>query len=326
MSANGLVIAAASYGGEFVYSTDGGYHWTEVYREKRAYCSAGSSVPLWQQVTVSKDASKIVAVTSSTVFSLDLNRSNALNINAILPIGACSQNTYTSTTNPSVYASTSTDAASIDSDLKGGAIYAIGTNQDGSTLILNYGYNRTVICPVKAGLIGSCSLAPAIQTGGSPSTIAWSTVDVRSIFVSNSGQYITIGGFKNLFVRSADYGNTFQVASDDYNPNHGSYSSLNVGDCGSASGIISIAGSDDGRTQIFVTQTNTYSYYSNELQPGVCKSTNYGVKGSWQAMPVAIYSGSADDISRKQIWTSNCAIFKSFVWKATLKIFSFWIR
>ena len=306
MSANGLVIAAASFGGEFVYSTDGGYHWTEIWREKRGYCSAGGSVT-WQQVAVSKDAGKITALSGNTIFSLDLNRSNVIDINAILPINpaTCSQNTYTSTTNPSVYATNSTDASSIDSDLKsGGTLYAVGLNQDGSMMIFNYGFNRTVQCSAKNGLIGACSLAPAVETGGSPATIAWSTLDVRSIFVSNSGQYITIGGFRNLFVRSADYGKTFQVASDDYNPNHASYSTINVGDCGSASGIISIAGSDDGRTQIFVTQTNTGSYYSNELQPGVCKSTNYGVKGSWQAMPVAIYSGSSEDISRKQIWTS----------------------
>jgi len=306
MSANGLVIAAVSYGGEFVYSTDGGYHWTEVYREKRAYCSAGGYVQ-WQQVVVSKDAGKIIAIAAGTIFSLDLNRSNVVNVNAILPINPanCSQNTYNSTTNPSVYNNVSTDVASIDSNIRGNNLYALGTNQDGSMLVFNYGYNKTIQCNAKDGLIKTCALAPAIQTGvASPSTIAWNTIDVKSIFVSNSGQYITIGGFRNLFVRSADYGRTYQVASDDYNPNHASYSSLNVGDCGSASGIISIAGSDDGRTQIFVTQTNTTSSPSNELQPGVCKSTNYGVKGSWQAMPVAIYSGSSEDISRKQIWTS----------------------
>lgn len=306
MSANGLVIAAVSYAGEFVYSTDGGYTWTEVWREKRYSCSAGA-VPNWQQVLVTKDAGKITAISGNTIFNLDLTRSNVVDVNAVLPTNPtnCTQNTYTSTTNPSVYNNSSTDAASIDSDLRsGGVLYAVGADQSGSKLIFNYGYNRTVICSANAGLIGICSLAPAIQTGATPSTIAWNTIDVRSIFISNSGQYITIGGFKNLFVRSADYGTTFQVASDDHNPNHGSYSSLNVGDCGSASGIISIAGSDDGRTQIFVTQTNTNSYYSNELQPGVCKSTNYGVKGSWQAIPVAIFSGSAEDISRKQIWTS----------------------
>jgi hypothetical protein len=306
MSANGLVIAATSFGGEFVYSTDGGYHWTEVYREKRAYCSAGGYVQ-WQQVLVTKDAGKITAISGATIFNLDLTRSNVVDVNAVLPFNPanCTQNTYTSTTNPSVYASNSTDAASIDSDLRtGGSLYAVGANQSGSTLIFNYGYNRTVQCSAKNGLIGTCALAPAVETGVSGTTIAWSTLNIMAIYISNSGQYITMGGFKNLFVRSEDYGKTFQVASDDYNPNHGSYSSLNVGDCGSASGIISIAGSDDGRTQIFVTQTNTTSYYPNELQPGVCKSTNYGVKGSWQAMPVAIYSGSSEDISRKQIWTS----------------------
>ena len=308
MSANGLVIAAASYGGEFVYSTDGGYHWTEVWREKKALCSGGNQQLQWQQVLVSKDANQITGITGSVIFNLDLTRSNVISINANYPINqaVCPQSVYTSTTNPSVYSTVATDAASIDSDLRtGGSLYAVGGNQNGSTLVFNYGFNRTVICSSKNSLIGSCSLASAIQTGvASPSTIAWSTVDVRSIFVSNSGQYITMGGFRNLFVRSADYGKTFQVASDDYNVNHASYSSLNVGDCGSASGIISIAGSDDGRTQIFVTQTNSGSLPAYEIQPGVCKSTNYGVKGSWQTMPVALYSGSADDISRKQIWTS----------------------
>jgi hypothetical protein len=309
VSADGQVVAATSLGGEFVYSTDGGYHWTEVQREKYGMCAARASIG-WQQVAVSKNGNKIIASLTGGVgiFVLDTTKSNILSASPLWPPGnsGCGQGPYYTTTNPAIYGSTATDKSSAPIDLQTSCqVYALGTNQNGNTLVIACGQSRIVICKLSSAQITSCRLAPDMTFDNSTS-IAWSATGIgntSSVYVSNSGQYITIGTFSNLQARSEDYGATFQQFGTAYTRSNGG-SSTNVSDCNNPEGIISIAGSDNGQVQVFVTQNSTNSYTSYNVTPGVCKSTNYGRKNSWVSVPVSMYAGDSTDISRKQVWSS----------------------
>ena len=310
MSANGLVLAATSAAGAFIYSTDGGYHWIEVMREKYFRCQNDGSGHPWQQVSVSKGGNKIVAATQSgIVFVLDLTQSNNLTLTPVFPTGAsgCVQTPYLTNTNPAVYSNSAIDLASVPAELKtGGSIYAFGIDQFGSRIVISYGKNRVTACNISGTSISSCANAPNVTWDNATAPLAWSAsgMDVSSVYVSNSGQYVTIGTFSNLIMRSEDYGRSFQMSGSVYAFGNGG-SSTNVSDCNDPNGIISISGSANGQVQVFVTQNNNSgSKLANYMVPGVCKSTNYGRKNSWSPVQVSMYAGDATDISRKQVWTS----------------------
>lgn len=310
MSTNGLVLAATSIMGEFVYSTDGGYHWIEVLREKYFRCQNDGGGHPWQQVSVSKGGNKIVAATQTgIVFVLDLTQPNNLTLTPILPSGSsgCGQTPYYTNTNPAVYANSTSDIASVPNELKaGGSIYAFGIDQYASRIVISYGRNRITACNISGTLVNSCLNAPNMTFDNATTPLAWSAngMDISSVYVSNSGQYVTIGTFSNIIMRSEDYGKNFQMSGTAYAFGDGG-STRTSSDCNNPNGIISIAGSANGQVQVFVTaQNNNGSKSAYFYTPGVCKSTNYGRKNSWVSIPVSMYAGDATDVSLKQIWTS----------------------
>ena len=329
VSHDGMTLAAASYLGELVFSRDGGYTWTEVFREHQKRCNLDGGGINWQEIRVTKDGKKIIAYDSNmgNLMTLDLTQAYSINLSAKPPsnlkaanyggsYAPCEQSFYSTTTNPSFFSTHSTDRERIPAEFRDRQnLYTMAIDKTGSRIILSFGFNSTVVCTGSGNQWTRCTI-PAAPTYSNGQTIlgGFANIDIRASFMSASGQYITLAGYASYIVRSTDYGATFQIVSDQTRDGstgknavtHGS-TSTNLSVCGDPTGAGSIAGSDDGKVQYFVTRNTTYATYSNStpaLTPGICKSTNYGAKGSWSPVPVALFAGSTADISRKQLFTT----------------------
>jgi hypothetical protein len=321
VSHDGLVLAAASYNGELVFSRDGGATWTEVYREQQRRCSSDGVGVNWQEVRVSKDGKKIVSYDKAmgTIFTLDLTQAYTFNLNARLPNnlwsgnGACYPSVYSSTTNPSVYGANSIDVASIPVELQYyNPTTGMALSKDGTRLVTANTFREIIVCTGTGSRWTKC-FRPPVPTYPDMTTppSGWNSIYVVTLFMSSSGKYITAGGYSNYLLRSTNYGATFQIVSDrTRSQGVAGSSTASASSCGDPGGINSIAGSDDGKIQYFVTRQSSYQttapanppYWS--ITPGVCRSANYGAKGSWVPVPVSMYPGSTEDISRKQHFTT----------------------
>lgn len=329
VSHDGMTLAAASFKGELVFSQDGGYTWTEVFREHQKRCNLDGGGMNWQEIRVTKDGKKIIAYDNNmgNLMTLDLTQAVTINLSAKPPTnltaanygGAyapCEQSFYSTTTNPSFFSTHSTDKVKIPAQLRDlSNLYTMAIDKTGNRIIMHFGYNTTVVCTGSGNQWTKCTVPapPSYSTGGS--ITGWNQMDLRGTFMSASGQYITLAGFSTYIVRSTDFGSTFQIVSDQVRDaslgkNTRSYgsTSTNTSVCGDPSGVNSIAGSDDGKVQYFVTRNTSFATMpvTNKmaLTPGVCKSTNYGAKGSWTHLPVALFAGSTADISRKQLFST----------------------
>ena len=329
VSHDGMTLAAASYRGELVFSRDGGYTWTELSREHQKRCNLDGTGVNWQEIRVTKDGKKIIAYDSNmgNLMTLDLTQAYSINLSAKPPsnlkaanygaqFAPCEQSFYSTTTNPSFFSTHSTDKARIPAEFRDRSnLYTMAIDKTGSRIILSFGFNSTVVCTGSGNQWTKCTIpaAPTYSTGPAI-TGGFASIDIRASFMSASGRYITLAGYASYIVRSVDYGATFQIVSDQArnastgkNTNTPGSTSAGLSVCGDPTGAGSIAGSDDGKVQYFVTRNTSFATYGGgtpALTPGICKSTNYGAKGSWSPVPVALFAGSAVDISRKQLFTT----------------------
>lgn len=322
-SQDGQTLAAASFEGELVFSRDGGTSWTEVYREKQKRCYDDGQGVSWNDVRLSEDGSKLIAYDfrQSNLLTLDLTKPYSFDLQAKLPTNlstdhgfpACAQSVYTTLTNPSIYGAFSSvaDEARMPAEIKDVTnVHAFAINKAGTRLLMITLNGSPVICDGTGTQWTKCSrpAPPKYQDSQTPQN-GWASIDVRAAFMSANGRYITLGGFMNIVLRSTDYGVNFEVVS---NAGRGATnvgtSNASISACGDPNGINSIAGSDDGKVQYFVTRRTQYAVYlPSNIQattPGICRSSNYGAKGSWTSVPVALFPGSNIDISRKQLFTS----------------------
>lgn len=320
VSHDGQVLAAASFAGQIVFSVNGGVTWAEMYRERMMRCSNDNTGVNWQEIRVAKDGKKIIAFDRNmgNLFTLDLTKAYTINLSAKLPSNlstnygftACAQSSsvYNTTTNPSVYSTFSTDKALIPASMRElSNLYTMAINKNGTRMVLSYGFQTTIVCTGTGNQWTSC-FTPPNPTYSGGSSQGWAEFDIRAAFMSSSGQYITLAGFSNQLLRSTNYGATFQeVSNASSKPSYGyGSSSSGASVCGDPAGVSSIAGSDDGKIQYFVTRNTSYATNGGlvAITPGVCKSTNFGAKGSWTSLPVALFPGSTEDISRKQLFST----------------------
>jgi hypothetical protein len=320
MSHDGLVLAAASYNGALIFSRNGGASWTEMFREEMRRCSSDGAGMNWQEVRVSKDGKKIVAFDNrmGNLFTLDLTQPYSLDLTAKLPNnlwsgnGACYPSVYSTTTNPSVYSSFSIDVASAPSAFQFfNPMVAMAISKDGNRIAMANTFRDAIICTGTGSRWTNC-IKPPTPTYVDMTTppTGWVGIRLDAVFMSANGRYITMAGFSNYVIRSIDYGATFQIVSDRTRSATGAgTSTASVSACGDPGGVTSIAGSDSGKIQYFVTRNTSHQTYAPvngtwRETPGVCRSANYGAKGSWVPVPVSMFPGSTEDISRKQLFST----------------------
>ena len=186
----------------------------------------------------------------------------SLDLNPGAGSATCNQSIYSSQTNPSVISPYSADTSYLSVVGSGrvfttsaGAYitnnpYAIGISGTGTNLYIDGGFQTFKRCVMNGPWSTStCQVQTTVPGTTDPNNANnpynWSNIDVRSIFASASGKYVTVVGFQNEILVSTNYGVSWtNNASSPYSTAAAATYSPT---CQNPYGVVAIAGSDDGR-------------------------------------------------------------------------------